>query len=233
MQTLDHYLAQFRLRLLGLEGRWYERRWNIHTRGNADLEQFDLPVELQQHGFPYVPTPYRLIWQLLDEVQHPIETSRFVDFGSGKGRVVFAAATRPFLEAIGIEFANGLHQQAIANRDRFAVQGLAIAPMRFVHGDAGAWRFPSGDLVLHFNNPFAEPVMQRLLDNLRSSSEQQPRQITLFYHQLADHLENDRSENLKLLRDSGLFAERSFRSRGILNRWLFASHHIRIFTSTD
>jgi len=64
---------------------------------------------------PYDPTqPTYLFWTFRNL---PIEAREysFVDFGSGKGRVLIAAAKHPFLQVVGVDHSRDLHQAATAN----------------------------------------------------------------------------------------------------------------------
>jgi tRNA G46 methylase TrmB len=63
----------------------------------------------------YDPTePKYIRWTFRNLLINPAEYS-FVDFGSGKGWVLIAAAERPFLQVIGVEFSKDLHEAAVAN----------------------------------------------------------------------------------------------------------------------
>ncbi|WP_301089671.1 class I SAM-dependent methyltransferase [Sphingomonas sp.] len=74
----------------------------------------------------------------------------FVDYGSGKGRVVMIAAARGFQRAIGVEFAPELHDIALANGRRFTSAGGSSTRCEFILGDAGSYDPPAGpDLRLH------------------------------------------------------------------------------------
>ncbi len=41
--------------------------------------------------------------------------TQFVDIGSGKGRVLIAAAEHPFLQVAGVEYSKELHEAALNN----------------------------------------------------------------------------------------------------------------------
>jgi hypothetical protein len=67
------------------------------------------------HAVPYIPTPSRFLKEVLVDVDINFENFTFVDFGSGKGRVLLMASDFPFQKIIGVEFSPELH--AVAQRN--------------------------------------------------------------------------------------------------------------------
>jgi SAM-dependent methyltransferase len=101
----------------------------------------------------------------------------FIDMGSGKGRVLFAAAEYPFRKVIGVEFSNALHDDALANLKRYNYRGRRCADIEAVHADARDFEFPDDNLVIYLFNPFGPEVMGRMLANLERSLEKHPRHV--------------------------------------------------------
>jgi len=101
----------------------------------------------------------------------------FIDMGSGKGRVLFAAAEYPFRNVIGVEFSNALHDDALANLKRYKYWGQRCADIEPVHADAREFEFPDDNLVIYLFNPFGPEVMGRMLANLERSLERHPRHV--------------------------------------------------------
>jgi SAM-dependent methyltransferase len=99
----------------------------------------------------------------------------FVDMGSGKGRMLFVAAEYPFRKVIGVEFSNALHEEAVANLQRYRYSGRRCADIEPVHVDARDFEFPDDNLVIYLFNPFGPEVMERMLANLERSLEKHPR----------------------------------------------------------
>ena len=101
----------------------------------------------------------------------------FIDVGSGKGRVLFVAAEYPFRKVIGVEFSNGLHEDALANIKRYKHAKQRCADIESVYADASEYEFPNENLVLYLFNPFGPEVMGRMLANLERSMERHPRHV--------------------------------------------------------
>ena len=96
-----------------------------------------------------------------------IDTSQFsfVDVGCGKGRPLIVASTYAFPKLVGIEYSPRLCKQSVAN-----LLKCGVPPDRFeiVCADATEAAFPDGDLFVFFYNPFAPPIIRRVLENLRA-----------------------------------------------------------------
>jgi len=103
----------------------------------------------------------------------------FVDVGSGKGRVLFLAAELPFRKVIGVEFATGLHRQALENIARYRQWGRRCGDIESILADAAQFDFPNDNLVLFLFNPFGPEVMARMLGNLERSIRMHPRHVVV------------------------------------------------------
>lgn len=116
----------------------------------------------------YEPTPVAQFESMLDALSMPVNGFTFVDIGAGMGRVVLLASTRPFRQAIGVEVSPALCETARDNlvRWRRAKPDIPCKDLRIVHGDAGAYAFPPGDLVVYLYNPFGEATLERVAERL-------------------------------------------------------------------
>ena len=112
-----------------------------------------------------------------------IDFSRFVfiDLGSGKGRTLLLAAEWPFLRVEGIEFASELHHIAKKNIKAFVARRLGCQRITALHIDAAEYRIPDAPCVFYLYNPFGEPVLARVLDNIEASFERDPRPMYFVY----------------------------------------------------
>ena len=99
----------------------------------------------------------------------PVESYTFVDLGCGKGRAVLMATQGRFREVVGVELNPELARVAEANLQRWRGDGKAKVAGRILCGEATAFEFPEGPCLLYLFNPFAEPVMERLLDRIETS----------------------------------------------------------------
>lgn len=90
----------------------------------------------------------------------------FVDFGSGKGRVLMIAARHPFKRVMGIEFAPELHIVAQRNLERLPASLTAGGRVFSVCADVMQCELPTDNLVCYFYNPFAAPLMAQVAKRL-------------------------------------------------------------------
>ena len=161
----------------GLAGRLvFERRGQIRTEGDVQLSE--LGVE-GQHRNRYEPSG----WTDLRRVLRARDVSPgdvFVDFGSGKGRIVQMAARLPFARVIGVEIAEDLNRIARVNAERTRAQA-ACGEVRFVTSDAVAFPVPDDMTHAYFFNPFEGPVFEAVIANIIASLDRAPRRLTLFY----------------------------------------------------
>jgi SAM-dependent methyltransferase len=99
-----------------------------------------------------------------------VEDYTFVDLGCGKGRALLLASRMPFREVIGIELNPQLAAIAQHNVERWKDLSEARSQITIQIGDATTPSLPDGPTVLFLYNSFAEPLVQRLAENLDRAS---------------------------------------------------------------
>jgi SAM-dependent methyltransferase len=140
--------------------------------GDPDGTAFDLRYGTETRWYDlmwYEPTPPAVFEAALDAVPAPPEALTFVDLGSGKGRVVLLASTRPFRAVIGVEHRPALH--AVAERNAAAFAPHARCPIHLLLGDAAEQPLPDAPLLLWLFNPFAADVVSAVLRRLPPAHE--------------------------------------------------------------
>ena len=170
--------------------RWWIYDWQhrVETSGKTGLGDLTVASSNVAFGNNFHPTPPRTVRVLLRQLQIRHSDYGFVDFGSGKGGVLLVAAEYPFLEVIGVEFAEELHKTAERNIRQY--KGVRLCrSVRSVHCDAVHFDFPLEPLVLYFFNPFQRRVMEQVLLNLVRSHQMCRRDIFLLYQ--APHYPKD------------------------------------------
>ena len=104
----------------------------------------------------------------------------FVDFGSGKGRIVYQAARFRFGRVEGIEMYAELTRIAQSNIDRNRRQ-LACANVELLTADITSVRVPDDMTVAYIYNPVRGESFRRLLENIVASLDRRPRRVRLIY----------------------------------------------------
>ncbi|HEX7287471.1 MAG TPA: class I SAM-dependent methyltransferase [Candidatus Angelobacter sp.] len=140
-------------------------------------------------GNPYFATDPWLFEQMMNALPIRFQEFTFIDLGSGKGRALLLAAKHGFQRVIGVEFMPELHRAAEENIRTFVVKFRLPAQVQSLCMDALDFKFPAGPLVVYLFNPFPEPVLAAVLNNLRQSWERTPRPVYVAYRYLeVEHL---------------------------------------------
>ena len=225
---------------LAARGRWMaaadrrrEAPFGVNNEGNIALRELAIDSENRTLGFPYVPSPGLLVDTLLSNIEEDLGRFTFVDFGSGKGRVLLIASHYAFREVIGVEFSPVLHEIAKDNIRRYQSPARRCQNVRSVCADAATFGLPERDYVLYFNNPFAEPVFAQVLANVRAAHERSRGKLYVLYQQLAGELETDRTHNVAMLERSEFLRPRHVRFPSRRVRYLLGSYDLRMFESID
>ena len=213
----------------------FDRQHNVITEGIADLADLTIKGPNKALGSEYVPSPGRLIDHAFSRLPDDLRDYTFVDFGSGKGRVVIRAARRRFRRVVGVEFAKELYELSRKNVDAFTSTRRSHAPIDLLHCDATELSIPDGNCVLFFYNPFRNPVMKRVLRNIETRFIDAPRKLYVIHLALADERGNDADANRVMLQHCDWLTQ-TMRVPSIANPWIalqFGSFKLDIFESVD
>src|SRR5579883_2090290 len=172
---IRHALAAVRF----LEAWWFDTTRRVQTAGEVSLDQLTLAgsAETGHRYAPVRPVAARRLFRALPPISFPEYT--FVDFGSGKGRMLLLAAERSFREIHGVEFATELHAIAESNIQRYRSSRQQCRAIHSFAMDARDYSFPNSPLVVYFYNPFADSVMADVLRRLETSLDIAPRDVLL------------------------------------------------------
>ncbi len=101
-----------------MEDKYYDALLHVKTGGGQ--KGFSSSI----HYYRYEPTPYEGLNALFKQYQLK-ETDRVVDFGSGKGRLLFYIHHFFKATVIGVEIDKSLYHEAMENRDRYVKRSNA------------------------------------------------------------------------------------------------------------
>lgn len=148
-----------------MTGREGDKRLGIKTTGREDVAS--------AHYAPYEPTPYPVLERLAQSGWLGRE-HRLLDYGCGKGRVVFYLAAAVGCQATGIDQSPKLIREAMENRTACRAGGRVRLACCL------AEQYPIGDEnAFFFFNPFSSTVFEAVLRRLRQSWYANPRQMLL------------------------------------------------------
>lgn len=162
----------------------FDRERGVSTDGDIDGWTYlsDLKISSRNwiNGRNYMPTePFRFE-AALSNLKIRFEDFLFIDFGSGKGRVLLMASELPFKRVIGVEFAHELHAIAQSNIAKYDARRKS-GPMESICMDFLDFPLPPEPSVFFFFDPCENAVLAQLLGQIRQSLDAHPRPGYIVY----------------------------------------------------
>jgi hypothetical protein len=163
--------------------RRFDRKHNVDTSGAIYLRELDIENENEniQYGELYDPFPYRSFKHVMGFLPRDVSSHSFVDYGSGKGRVLLVASDYAFKKIVGVEFSKVLHDVTVANIAAYRSSKQKCFDIESLHVDATEFRTPDGPCVLFLFSPFRGRVLESVLENIKQSHLDEPRDMTLLF----------------------------------------------------
>lgn len=129
--------------------------------------------------YRYEPTSYSGLICAFDALEGVISKyDRVVDFGCGKGRVLFYVNQRFQCEVCGIEVDEELYEQALDNRSYYNSRFRdSMNRIEIINGKAEEYVIHPEDTVFYFFNPFDLKIFQMVITNILENLKQHPRNI--------------------------------------------------------
>lgn len=146
-----------------------------------EVGSLDIESENARYAVRYQPSPENLAKEIIHSLSIDHVKFTFIDFGAGKGRVLLLAAQLPFAAVIGVEFSSELCNVASENISKIPPEKAMASEIACIYGDVADYPLPDTSLVCYFYNPFAQPVMQMVLDKLAASLKAHQREIYVIY----------------------------------------------------
>ena len=164
----------------------FDQTTGLDTSGFIPGSQLSSDHPNDTHMGSYYGTPPSLAQAMFDRwLETPdrlfVENYTFIDFGSGKGRVVLIASKLPFRKCIGVELNSELNAIATQNFARWQQSGNARSPLEAVCQDALAFEFPPGPCLVYLFNPFPSHAVAQLVDRIAEAFADRPGQLDLLY----------------------------------------------------
>jgi hypothetical protein len=159
----------------------FDRRFGVNTGGTVRPEPKSVRGANWLFGISYEGVDPDAAFEAINRLDIPHSEFTFIDFGSGKGRVLLIASQLPFKKIIGVEYCEELNTVARQNLVRHPAADRRCNDIEVVTADATECAIPDGPLVLFFFNPFGEPVMAGVVRNVMESLRKQPRRVIVIY----------------------------------------------------
>jgi SAM-dependent methyltransferase len=161
-----------------LEDWAYDKTRGTDTMNRIAQAELKLQHEAKASAHPYIPTRGRAFRKLFDTLKFP-PGSVFLDYGSGKGKVLFLAAEYGFKRIVGVEYAPELNDVALANIKKLPRE--KAERIVSVVGDARTYEVEDDVNVFYFFNPFENDVLLASIGQIRKSLDRKPRKIWVIY----------------------------------------------------
>jgi hypothetical protein len=157
-----------------------ERKYGIDSIKINRLKTLPVKGENKSHASIYQGANYFLLEKAFDYLREINVKGSFVDYGSGKGRVMAVAAFHGFKKITGIDFAASLCAQAKENLNKLQPQ-FPQTKFTIVCDDAVNYRIQKEDSIFFFFNPFDEIIMLKVVKNMLQSLKENSREIYVVY----------------------------------------------------
>jgi len=153
--------------------------------------------------YRYEPTSYSGLICAFDELEDSItKYDRLVDFGCGKGRVLFYVNQRFQCEVCGIEVDEQLYELALDNRAYFNTRFRdTMERIEILHGKAEEYVIKPEDNIFYFFNPFEINIFEKVIDNILNSLKEHPRRImVMMYYPKVEYTRHMKHRGFRLFR---------------------------------
>jgi SAM-dependent methyltransferase len=163
--------------------RFRERRLGIDTWEHA----YGLDVNGTGGGQYYDPVDSRCFDTILDHLSPDPHHDVFLDYGCGLGRAVILAALRPFRRVIGVEINDELVSYCRKHVEVVRSKGKLKCDVEIVHQDAANYSVPHDVNRVFIFNAFVDDLLHVVLEQVRKSLAECPRDLVLVYVPLIRH----------------------------------------------
>ncbi len=164
----------------------FDQRYGVDTSGligGGDLRTGHKNDVFNTAYYGMAPSRFRRVMEdwIADSDHAAISHYNFVDLGCGKGRALMMASEFLFRQVIGVELNASLAKTAEGNLAAWTSAGRAACPVKILCQDATEFSFPEGACLLYLFNPFAAPVMKRVIERLESEFADRPGLLDVIY----------------------------------------------------
>lgn len=193
----------------------WERKLKIDTEGRDESCA-------DEHHQPYQPTYYAVLEHLADTGMISPD-SVLVDYGCGKGRVLYFMYHSFGCRCIGIEREDKFYNAALKNMTTFIDKRKVGDYISFVQTEAEKYEVPAEADTFFFFNPFSVNILMGTMQRIMDSYYANPRRLRFIFYYLLPETESYLSgiNELQLVYEADMHKEVVSRDR---------KHILRIYT---
>ncbi|MDS9473098.1 class I SAM-dependent methyltransferase [Sporosarcina pasteurii] len=157
-----------------------DRLLHIQTRSVGER------IDQSAHYHHYEATPYWMLDELF-KAYTVNQAGAFVDFGCGKGRVLFYVHHRFQVPVVGIEMNVQLYREALLNEATYLQKKKKVSkPIRIEHEYAESYRVADNDSCFFLFNPFSLPIFIKVIHRILQSVEANNRTVDMILYYPAE-----------------------------------------------
>jgi SAM-dependent methyltransferase len=180
------------------ESQSFDATYGTETSAIREVGSLDIASPNARYAVRYQPSSDTLIRNAISRLNMDATEFTFIDFGSGKGRVLMVAAEYPFKQIIGVEFSSELNEIAKHNVARLPSNLNHTGRISALCCDAAEFEPPPGNLVCYFYNPFGAAVLEPIANRLAARTLRGYRTIIIYVDPQKREL-FDKTEKFKIL----------------------------------
>lgn len=182
----------------------FDKKYSVDTCGSIHLHELTIPDKGNiESASIYDPAPAQTVRKLFSYLPSDLNNYTLIDFGSGKGRVMFVGAEYPFRKIVGVEFASDLHEVAVDNIKNYRNSKQKCSEIESVCADAANYEIPEDNCIFYFFAPFKQDVLQSVIENIKQSYQKAPRSMWILY--ITDPVTHPTA--FEIIRNSGIFTQ--------------------------
>lgn len=133
---------------------FFDLKYRTNTNGVITGDNLKGDITTKQHATDYQPANSFVLKKIFEKLKKELEGGVFVDIGSGKGRVLIAAAEYGAKKVIGIEFDRGLVIESEKNIKQFLTRNHLGTKVELINKDAREVELTKDVNIVFLYNPF-------------------------------------------------------------------------------
>ncbi len=161
-----------------------DRLLRIHTRNVGER------ATQSAHYHHYEATSYWMLDELFN-IYEVDQKSTFVDFGCGKGRLLFYVHHYFHVPVVGVEMNDQLYREALSNEASYIqYKKRNKTPIRIEHEFAERYQIEKEEATFFLFNPFSLEIFTKVIHNILRSVEENPRTVdVILYYPAEEYIE--------------------------------------------
>lgn len=133
-------------------------------------------------------TSYRVLESLMTQNVFS-KNDVLVDFGCGRGRILFFTHFFASIPVIGVELNSTVFQQLVENKTNYLWAHPSDLPIELVNQRAEDFQIPPNGTLFYFFNPFSIIIFRKVIQRIMESLKTHPRKATVvIYYPLYAYL---------------------------------------------